>query len=153
MRRLWTALAAVAVVSALAAWAVFDEIIENELSDMPHATLGETCGPKVDDCRRFAATKFGSPPPVLPNHESFDHGEESGSLLMLQYGELRYVVARRSPDRLETPVDDAAYTTTPAGRRVVAARETRIDFWDDRFHYAVTGSPRDALTALIDAAA
>lgn len=107
------------------------------------------------ECRGLARDKFPSGRPLLPTMSAvqgyrFLYAEESGRLLSFWYGShgsqdatLGYVISERRPDGFEPPTDASAFRQTPDGVRFVERRNdtgkvTRLDYWDDKFHYAVS---------------
>jgi hypothetical protein len=116
------------------------------------------CRPHLANCTTLVASKFGSPGPRHPSIESVDgytfrDGEESGKILAFVYyrqsgldDNLVFSVSARTPDEREPPSDPAAFMTMPGGQRVVEQagqlHGVRFDFWDARFHYAVSAYDR-----------
>lgn len=106
------------------------------------------------ECRGLASEKFPSGRPLLPTTSTvqgyrFLYAEESGRLLAFWYAAqgsqdptLAYVISARRPGGFEPSADASAFRQTPEGVRFVERRNdtgkvTRLDYWDDKFHYAL----------------
>lgn len=128
-------------------------VMAKHLGDELHGAMGRSCK-TLTKCRTLVTEKFPNEHPLVPTTRvvggfEFDDGEESGRLLGYWYRAekaevptLVFLITERRRDGFEPPESDSAYVRTPRGRRVVEGRDEkgvrRLDFWDERFHYAVS---------------
>lgn len=136
------------LIGGLVAMALFAYGAVNFANDELDDFLPQMCEADLEDCNRLAAELFGHPPPRLPQVSRVGDyvlrsGEESGTLMLLTYESLEpgdsVLMFSAKPRGPGGPL-----TQPPPGwdGRPVEAQDNgnlrRIDWWDDRFHYAVS---------------